>query len=128
MRSPRPSTARRTLSAVDSSACSGWYPTGTKRVTIPPIAQMPRLVFRSLAIGVSPFVGIDGPALVDRPVQRRDHARLRDGVVAVEQRRRLAAHGRLEVLQLERVGVHPPRLDALDRAVGAPHLDLRAAA
>src|SRR3954451_6251838 len=117
MSAPSPSTARWTLSAVVSSLCWGWYPTGTKRVTIPPIAQMPRLVFRSLAMGLSPFVGVDGPALVDRPVERRDRARLRDGVVAAEQRRRLAARGRLEVPELQRVRVRLPAVDALGRAV-----------
>ena len=47
-----PATARRTFSAVLSAPCSGWYPPGTKRVTIPPSAQIPRLVFTL----VSPFV------------------------------------------------------------------------
>src|SRR5690349_9812801 len=47
MRSPRPSTARRTRWAVVSSRCSGWYPTGMNRVTMGPKAQMPRLVFTS---------------------------------------------------------------------------------
>src|SRR3954453_20800930 len=101
MRPPSPSTARWTFSAVVSWAWSGWEPTGTKRGPIPPSAQMPRLVFSSLAMrGSLTFRRIHGAALVGRPVQGGDHARLRERVVATEERRRVVAHGRLEVLQL----------------------------
>src|SRR4051794_20179577 len=51
MRSPRPSTARRTRAAVDSPASSGLYPPGLNRVAIVPIAQMPRDVFIALLLG-----------------------------------------------------------------------------
>ena len=39
--------ARRTRSAVVSPAHWGWYPPGTKRVTIEPSAQIPSEVFMS---------------------------------------------------------------------------------
>src|ERR1700760_3871927 len=45
MRSPRPPTAVRTLSAVETPASSGLYPPGLNRVAMPPKAQIPRLVF-----------------------------------------------------------------------------------
>src|ERR1700710_1330409 len=94
---------------------------------------MPRLVFRSLAMGRPPFglrssrLGgdgrVDGPSLLRRAVQGVDHTRLVERVLAPEQRLALAAHGGLEVGELERVGVGAPRLDALRGAVRAPDLD-----
>src|SRR5215211_3163220 len=99
---------------------------------------MPRLVFRSLAMAGSPFGSgasrswgrreLDGAALLGGAVQRGDRAGLRDGVVAAEQRRALAAHRALEVGELERVRVRRPDLDALGGAVGAADLDHRLAA
>src|SRR3954453_10103584 len=88
---------------------------------------MPRLVFTSLAMRGSPFVGVDGPAVAGRAVQGRDRARLPERVVAAEQRRPVAARRGLEVLKLERVGVRRADLEALGRAVGAADLDHRLA-
>src|SRR3954451_23225328 len=88
---------------------------------------MPRLVFRSLAMRASPFVGVHGAALVGRAVQRRDRARLRERVVAAEERRRVTADRRLEVLELERIRVRPADVDALGRAVRPANLDDRLA-
>src|SRR3954453_2225831 len=59
-----------------------------------------------------------------RLVQRLDHSRLRDRILAAEQKLALAADRVAEVLELQAVRVHRLELDPLN-SVFAPHLDHR---
>src|SRR6478736_5327614 len=136
MSSPSPSTARLTLSAVDSLANSGLYPTGMKRVTIDPSAQIPRLVFMSSAS----FSSVFDPLFLSALRGAQDRVADFGGAIAVLERRAVrrdlvlagdrAQHA--PVLQCEgvapadQVAGRPPvaadPLDAERAAIGDPEL------
>src|SRR5919106_5244368 len=124
MRSPRPSTARRTRWTVVSSAYSGLYPPGTKRVTIGPSAQMPRLVFMSLHPFMRRTGGGAGASPVRRsspvvPLDRRELDQVPEGVAA-EEARPVRDRGLLARLDARLLEAEPPACDVLDLQAEMP--------